>query len=74
MSTKTRLQDLEDPAQTHSVEDAAMVAAEAADEEEDEDVDEVKDEVADVIVPIDVNLGTNRRYTNAHQEDESHVT
>ena len=72
MSTKTRLQDLEDPAQTNSIADAAMVAAKAA--EEDEDADEVKDEVADVTVPIDVNLGTNRRYTNAHQEDGSHVT
>ena len=74
MPTKTRLQDLETPAQTHSVEDAATVAAEAADEEEDADADEVKDEGADVTVPIDANLETSRRYTSARQEDGSHVT
>ena len=49
-----------------------MVAAEAA--EKNEDADEVKDEDVDVTVPIDANLETNRRYTNARQEDGSHVT
>ena len=37
MSTKTRLQDLENPARTNSVTDAVMVAAEAADEDADAD-------------------------------------